>query len=185
MKVQRIRFPEREHITWLVLDDEYQPAQPILSYLTFLDDLGRSPNTIRATAQHLKTFWEFLRDQRLDWTEVDVAHLAAFIRWLRRPDPNATSIEPKLPRRTNATIDLILTSVHGLYEYHQRLHTVPNLPLYRCWPYCSAQAFASGRHSDCVMRMSPLKRGRSRLCRVRRIPMAPAPRHEAPTPFPV
>jgi len=131
MKVQRIRFPEREHITWLVLDDEYQPAQPILSYLTFLDDLGRSPNTIRATAQHLKTFWEFLRDQRLDWTEVDVAHLAAFIRWLRRPDPNATSIEPKLPRRTNATIDLILTSVHGLYEYHQRLHTVPNLPLYR------------------------------------------------------
>jgi len=124
MKVQRIRFPEREHMTWLVLDDAYQPVQPILSYLTFLDDLGRSPNTIRATAQHLKTFWEFLRSEHLDWTAVDVAHLAAFIRWLRRPDP-------KPPRRTNATIDLMLTSVHGLYEYHQRLHTVPDLPLYR------------------------------------------------------
>ncbi len=131
MKVQRIRFSEQEHTTWLVLDDEYQPVQPVLVYLQFLDDLGRSPNTIRATAQHLKTFWEFLRSEHLDWTEVDVAHLAAFIRWLRRPDPNVTSIDPKPPRRTNATIDLLLTSVHGLYEYHQRLHTVPDLPLYR------------------------------------------------------
>ncbi len=131
MKVQRIRFPEREHTTWLVLDDEYRPVQPILVYLKFLDDLGRSPNTIRAAALHLKTFWEFLGQERVDWTEVDVAHLATFIQWLRRPDSPAMSIEPRPPRRTNATIDLMLTSVHGLYEYHQRLHTIPDLPLYR------------------------------------------------------
>ena len=79
MKVERIRFSERERTTWFVLDDEYQPVQPVLAYLKFLDDLGRSPNTIRATAQHLKTFWEFLCSEQLDWTEVDVAHLAAFI----------------------------------------------------------------------------------------------------------
>lgn len=131
MKVQRIRLSEQGHTTWLVLDDEYLPVQPVLAYLQFLDDLGRSPNTIRATAQHLKTFWEFLRSEHLDWTGVDVAHLAAFIRWLRRPDPNATSIASTPPKRTNATIDLMLTSVHGFYEYHQRLHTVPDLPLYR------------------------------------------------------
>jgi len=131
MKVQRIHFSGQEHTTWLVLDEEYQPIQPILVYLKFLGDLGRSPNTIRARALHLKTFWEFLRDQRLDWTEADVAHLAAFIQWLRRPDSPVMSIEPKPPRRTNATIDLMLTSVHGLYEYHQRLHTVPDLPVYR------------------------------------------------------
>jgi integrase/recombinase XerD len=130
MKVQRVRFPEREHTTWLVLDNEYRPVQPVLAYLKFLDDLGRSPNTIRAAARHLKTFWEFLGEQRLDWTEVDVAHLAAFIQWLRRPDPTLMSIEPRPARRTNATIDLMLTSVHGLYEYHQRLHTIADLPLY-------------------------------------------------------
>jgi integrase/recombinase XerD len=131
MKVQRIRFPEPGHTTWLVLDDQYQPIQPILSYLTFLDDLGRSPNTLRTHALHLKSFWEFLRSERLDWTEVNVAHLAAFIQWLRRPDLHATPIEPKPPRRTNATIDLMLTSVHGLYEYHQRLQATPDIPLYR------------------------------------------------------
>jgi integrase/recombinase XerD len=131
MKVQRIRFSGQEHTTWLVLDEEYQPVEPILAYLKFLDDLGRSPNTIRARALHLKTFWEFLRDQRLDWTEVDVAHLAAFIQWLRRPDPNVVTTQPEPARRTNATIDLMLTSVHELYEYHERLHTIVGIPLYR------------------------------------------------------
>jgi integrase/recombinase XerD len=131
MRVQRIRFPEREHTTWLVLDDEYRPVQPILAYLKFLDDLRRSPNTIRAAALHLKTFWEFLGEEQVAWTEVDVAHLATFIQWLRRPASAVMSIEPRPPRRTNATIDLMLTSVHGLYEYHQRLHTIPDLPLYR------------------------------------------------------
>jgi integrase/recombinase XerD len=85
MKVQRIRLPDR--VSWLVLDDHYVPVQPILSYLKFLHDLDRSPNTIRAGAHHLKLFWEFLRDEHLDWTEIDVARLAAFITWLRRHDP--------------------------------------------------------------------------------------------------
>jgi integrase/recombinase XerD len=40
MKVQRVQFPDR--VTWLVLDDDYVPIQPILTYLKFLDDLGRS-----------------------------------------------------------------------------------------------------------------------------------------------
>jgi hypothetical protein len=50
MKVQRIRLPDR--MSWLVLDDHYVPVQPILSYLKFLHDLDRSPNTIRAAAHH-------------------------------------------------------------------------------------------------------------------------------------
>ena len=127
MKVQRVRFPDR--VTWLVLDDDYVPVQPILSYLHFLDDLGRSPNTIRATAHHLKLFWEFLRDEGLHWTEIDVAQLAAFITWLRRPGRAVVSIEYAPARRTNATIDLSLSAVHGLYEYHMRLKTLPELPL--------------------------------------------------------
>jgi integrase/recombinase XerD len=104
MKVQRIRLPDR--MSWLVLDDNYVPVQPILSYLKFLHDLDRSPNTIRAAAHHLKLLWEFLRDEQLDWTEIDVARLAAFITWLRRHDSTVISIELRKPRRTNATIDL-------------------------------------------------------------------------------
>src|SRR6266487_4430780 len=60
MKVQRVRPPNTDQVRWLVLDDEFVPIQSICSYLMFLDDLGRSPNTIRSTAHHLKLFWEDL-----------------------------------------------------------------------------------------------------------------------------
>jgi integrase len=129
MKVQRVRLPDR--VAWLVLDDSYEPVQPILSYLKFLQDVGRSPNTIRATAHHLKQFWEYLRDAHLCWTEIDIAQFASFIPWLRRPDPSVISIERKPARRSNATIDQTIGSVQSFYAFHTRLGTVPELPLYQ------------------------------------------------------
>src|SRR5258706_8465909 len=131
MKVQRVRLPEIEHITWLVLDDDYVPIEPILRCRKFLDDLERSPNTVRATAQHLKTFWQFLHNPHLDWTQIDVAHLAAFIQWLRSPDPAGMSIDSKPVKRNNATIDQMLSSVSGIYDFHMLLTTVPDMPPYR------------------------------------------------------
>lgn len=129
MKVQRVRLTD--HITYLVLDDTYVPIPPILSYLQFLDDLSRSPNTIRGAAYHLKVFWEYLQDAHLEWSHVDVAQLAAFITWLRQRESRIPSIEPLSARRTNATIDQMLSSVHGFYDFHMRLKTVPEIPLYR------------------------------------------------------
>jgi len=78
MKVQRVRLPNTDQIHWIVLDDAFVPIQPICSYLAFLDDLDRSPNTIRATAHHLKLFWQYLGDERITWTEIDVARRAVF-----------------------------------------------------------------------------------------------------------
>src|SRR5713101_2548326 len=129
MKVQRVRPPNTDQIRWIVLDDEFVPIQPICSYLTFLDDLDRSPNTIRSTAHHLKLFWEYLRDENLCWTEMNVARLAAFITWMRRSETEVISIESKPAKRTNATIDQILGAVHSFYQFHMRMKTIPELPL--------------------------------------------------------
>lgn len=130
MKVQRVRL-DGNRMSWMVLDDEYIPIQPIHSYLQFLTHLDRSPNTIRAAAYRLKLFWEYLRDEKLTWTQMDVSSLAQFITWLRRQDPAVISITCRPARRTNATIDLALSTVHGFYQYHMRIHTVPELPLYQ------------------------------------------------------
>ena len=91
MKVQRVLLPETERCSWLVLDDDYLPIPPILTYLRFLHDLDRSPNTIRSSAHHLKLFWDYLHETHLDWTRVDIAHLAAFITWLRQGNPGTTA----------------------------------------------------------------------------------------------
>src|SRR5579875_2602818 len=130
MKVQRVRLP-MDRIVWIVLDDNHRPVEPILSYLKFLQNLDRSPNTIRATAHRLKLFWEYLRDEHLCWTEMDVAQLAAFIPWLRRQDPQMISIATRKAKRTNATIDLTLGAVYGFYSYQMRLGAIPELPLYQ------------------------------------------------------
>lgn len=131
MKVQRVRLPGTDRVAWLVLDDGYIPIQPILSYLVFLQNLDRSPNTIRATAHRLKLFWEYLRDEHLSWTTIDVAQLAGFIPWLRREDSTVVTIRQRPAKRTNATIDLALGAVYGFYTYHIRLKTIPELPLYQ------------------------------------------------------
>lgn len=130
MKVQRIRFSDSNSSSWMVLDDEYLPVRPILVFLKFLEDVGRSPYTVRASAYNLKLFWEFLRDMQLDWKDIDVSNLAAFISWLRRPKPDVVSLEDGQARRTDATIDQILTSVHAFYNFHMRMKTVPEIPLY-------------------------------------------------------
>lgn len=131
MKVQRIRHPETNEASWIVLDDVYLPIEPITAYLAFLESLGRSPHTRRAIAHHLKLFWEFLRDEQASWTEVDIARLASFISWLRRPAAAMLSIAPQEAKRTNATIDQMLASVHGFYDFHMRLGAIPEQPLYQ------------------------------------------------------
>lgn len=168
MKVQRIRLPENGRISWLVLDDDFRPVEPVRRYLRFREDLGRAPDTVRAEAHHLKLFWEYLRDERLDWTAIDVAHLAGFITWLRHPDPSVATTVPHAARRTDATIDQLLTAVHGFYDFHLRLGAVPDLPLHRflAAPRSHYKPFLHG-----IAKAKPV---RSRVVQVRRERRLPA-----------
>jgi len=131
MKVQKICLPEQDYVSWVVLDDDYLIVEPIAAFLSFCENIGRSPNAIRSSAHHLKLFWEFLREKHVEWTEVDVAHLAAFVSWLRQENPVLLSLEQKPAARTDATIDQMLTAVHSFYDFQMRMKTVPDLPLYR------------------------------------------------------
>ena len=130
MKVQRIWLPDMNRSSWIVLGDDSLPIGPILVLLKFMEDLGRSPNTIRATAHHLKLFWEYLRDEHRDWKDIDITHLAAFVSWLRCPQPSFISLEIQKAKRTDATIDQILTAIHVFYNFHIRMKNVSDLPLY-------------------------------------------------------
>ena len=162
MKVQRIRDPETNEISWIVLDDAYLCIEPIKAYLAFLESLGRSPNTRRAITHHLKLFWEFLRDEQVSWTEVDIARLAGFISWLRRPPSAGLSIVPKAAQRTNATIDQMLASVHGFYDFQMRLGAIPEQPLYQFL------AHAPRRYKPFLYGIAKLKPIQVRVVRVKR-----------------
>lgn len=130
MKAQRIRLPDG-NISWTVLDENFLPIQPIQQYLRYLESLNRSPHTVENYARNLKWFWEFLKYSRLNWQEVEMEHLADFIMWLRRPEPLVVSIQTQEARRSESTINTILSTVCSFYDFQQRTGNVKKVELYR------------------------------------------------------
>lgn len=131
MKVQRIQLPSSGQTTWILIGDDYLPIKPVNDYLRYLESLEKSPNTIQSYAYHLKLFWEFLRDSNFDWKEVGEPQLADLILWLRSPNPQVTSIQPQQAKRTEKTINAILSGVFSFYEFHQRNGMVKGIDAYR------------------------------------------------------
>ncbi len=113
-----------------MLGDDYLPVRPIQQFINYLESIERSPNTIRSYAFHLKLYWEYLKDNQKDWTKVKVSDLADFIAWLRNPQPGTASMQEQEAKRTEATVNLTITSVAMFYDYQERLGLVENIPLY-------------------------------------------------------
>jgi len=131
VKVQRVAISTKPD-TWTVIGDDYLPVEPIQEFLSYLENIERSPNTIRSYAYNLKLYWEYLQTHGLDWTEVDVVKLAEFLAWLRSPNPpGIASIQEQESKRTESTVNAILTSVCMFYDFHERTKKVPHIPLYR------------------------------------------------------
>jgi integrase len=115
-----------------VLGDDFLPVEPVEEYLTYLRNIERSPNTVKAYAFHLKLYWEYLQSRDLDWAAINVVELADFMSWLRIPAPkDVLSIHEQEAKRTESTVNAILTSVCMLYDFHEKAGKVPHIPLYR------------------------------------------------------
>jgi integrase/recombinase XerD len=131
VKVQKGIILESHRQCWMVLGDDYLPIDPIQKYLSYLDSLERSPNTIAVYAHNLKLYWEFLKDKQLGWKEINLENLADFIHWLRNPTGGILSVEPQTSSRCEKTINHCLTTVCGFYEFHERLGTLEGFEAYR------------------------------------------------------
>lgn len=130
MKVQKGLSPDNKSV-WLVLDDNYLPIQAISKYLHYLDSLDRSPNTIQGYARNLKLYWDFLKDNHLDWQKITIENLSEFIYWLKIPSSDITSDLEIESKRSAKTINHILTTVCMFYEFHERIGTTKGINAYR------------------------------------------------------
>ncbi|MBD2164963.1 tyrosine-type recombinase/integrase [Calothrix membranacea FACHB-236] len=130
MKVQKVHLPNSDRISWTVLGDDYLPIRPIEQFISYLESIERSPNTVRSYAYHLKLYWEYLRDTSRDWTKIRISDLADFLAYLRNPQPEVISLQQQQAKRTEATINAIITSVCMLYDYQERLGIVQEIPIY-------------------------------------------------------
>ena len=131
MKVQAIVTPNSNNKSWMVIDNNYLPIQPIESFISYLETCGRSPNTVKNYAHDLKTYWEYLSERELKWTQVKFGDLQRFVCWLEQPEAEVLSIQPQKTRRSRRTINRILSSIYAFYRYQECLGVVGELPLYR------------------------------------------------------
>jgi integrase/recombinase XerD len=114
MKIQRVNLGQ-DLYTWLVLDDNYLPIKPITSFIEYLNNTEKSPNTVRSYTNHLKLFWDFLSiNNNKDWKTLKLGDFARFVAWLRQ--------QPKRLRLAS-TVNAILASVSSFYRYHNQIGT--------------------------------------------------------------
>ncbi|AUH74250.1 tyrosine-type recombinase/integrase [Legionella sainthelensi] len=122
MKVQKIKLNSYEY-TWLVLDNYHLPIKPITEFIRYLNNVDKSPCTIRSYAYHLKLFWEFLEQKQINWIEINLANLAGFVGWLRSHNKNERIIDLVEDRscRQGSTINVILGCLSSFYRFHNEL----------------------------------------------------------------
>jgi integrase/recombinase XerD len=93
-------------------------------FLAYLQVLPRSPNTVSSYAYDLRAFVEFLAVHDVGWTDVQVDHVARFVRWLEQPAGNVALIHGAEPARRAATMARAVNAVNSFYDYHAT-HGVP------------------------------------------------------------
>ena len=117
MKVQEVKIDGL--IRYIVIDDSGLPVMPIMQYVKFLDEHGLSPNSLKTYCFALKSYFEYLSELELNYKAVNINILNNFISWLRNPNSSikVTSITPVKSKRSERTINLIITVVTGFYDY--------------------------------------------------------------------
>lgn len=107
-----------------MLGDDDVPVAPVERYLAYLTDIERSPNTVKAYAHDLKDYFTFLAQHELDWREVRLEDLGAFVAWLRRPPRIRHAGVALLPsveaHCTEATVNRKLSALSAFYQHAAR-----------------------------------------------------------------
>jgi hypothetical protein len=120
-RARRVRSPSSGMDSWTVIGSDLRPVAPVDEYLGWLTGIERSPNTVEAYARDLVLFFTFLGERGSDWqTDVDFSVLGEFAAWARRPAANVVPMSEQAARRTASTVNRMLTSVVGFYEFHGR-----------------------------------------------------------------
>ncbi len=121
MRVESIVTSDNK-LRYILVDDFGDPVEPVLKYLKYKDNTGAARNTLRAYCYHLKLFYEYLEQEQLDYQNIGLDEMAAFMRWLQNPYRNikVSPIREVSSSRTARTINLVISAVISLYDYLMR-----------------------------------------------------------------
>jgi len=121
MRVEKVITSDNKE-RYMLIGYDGEPVLPVLKYLKFKDNSGSARNSLRAYCQHLKLFFEFLNQQKLDLNKVGIDEMASLLRWLQNPYRNlkVISVQATESPRKATTINTIISTVFNFYDYLMR-----------------------------------------------------------------
>ena len=123
MELHVIKREGRE--TVVLLDNEMRIVKPVYDYLKFQRQKDKALNTLKASGSDLRTYWEFLNDSGYEYDKVTPKMIAEFIDYLRASDDDVIALN-KESKRTNKTINRILSTIHMFYQFEADMQEIDN-----------------------------------------------------------
>lgn len=111
--------------TVVLLDNEMRIVKPVYDYLKFQRQKDKALNTLKASGSDLRTYWEFLNDSGYEYDKVTPKMIAEFIDYLRASDGDVIALN-KESKRTNKTINRILSTIHMFYQFQADVQEIDN-----------------------------------------------------------
>lgn len=118
MEVVRVKTEDGKE-RYFVSDDNGLPVEPILKFIKFKDNTNSARNTLRMYCQHLKLYFEYLRQRDIDFQDVTIDDLALFVNWLQNPYTSLKVIPAHQVEtaRSPRTVNIIVNTVLAFYDY--------------------------------------------------------------------
>jgi integrase len=127
MEVVKVRTEDNKE-RYYVSDEDGLPIEPILKFIRFKDNTDYARNTLRMYCQHLKLYFEYLEERKVDFKNVTIDDLSLFVNWLQNPYKSLKVISsvPIERIRSARTINMIINTVLSFYDYILRSEEYSN-----------------------------------------------------------
>lgn len=109
----------------VLLDNEMRIVKPVYDYLKFQRQKDKALNTLKASGSDLRTYWEFLETNGYEYDKVTPKMISEFIDYLRASDDDVIALNTE-SKRTNKTINRILSTVHMFYQFEADMQEIDN-----------------------------------------------------------
>jgi len=105
-----------------LFDDDYSVIEEVFSFLeNRLHAKHLAFSTVATKGSDLKLFYDFLKQNKLNYKAVTKNHINDFISWLMQPD----DLQSK-NKRTAKSVNRIVSSVKDFYDFHSTFTIVQN-----------------------------------------------------------
>lgn len=118
VKVQEVMLSNNVR-RYMLIYENGEPAIPVIKYLKYMVNTGKSVNTQRTYCYGLKNYFEYLKEINKTYKDINLNDLSNFTGWLKNPFENMkiTPLKPMNQIRSNRTVNHNITVVMGFYDY--------------------------------------------------------------------